>query len=348
MQAPAFWYQPQPTLTARLLSPLGALYARATARRVAQPGYRASVPVICIGNLTVGGTGKTPTAIALIEWLQSVYPVTLSGAGPGQTVSPVTLSGAKQGRTVHVVTRGHGGSLQGPVQVMPRHLAAEVGDEPLLLAAFAPTWVAKDRAAGVKAAEAAGAQVILLDDGFQNPSVIKDLSIIVVDAARGFGNGLCLPAGPLREPVAKGLARADLLLSIGPDAAQTLLDQRFSSPIPQARARLEPLPMGMDWQGERVLAFAGIGDPSRFFNTLRDLGADVVRGVALDDHQPLTSALLTRLEAEAQMRQAQLVTTEKDAVRLPAAFRPKVLTLPVRLRFTKRSALDAALAKLGF
>ena len=303
MRAPGFWND-APGVIARALAPAGWLYSAATARRVLQPGYRAEVPVICIGNLNVGGT----------------------------------------------VSRGYGGSLTGPVQVLEaQHKAAEVGDEPLLLSAFASTFIGRDRAEAVRLAEHAGAEVILLDDGFQNPSVVKDLSIVVVDAAQGFGNGLCLPAGPLREPVSAGLMRADLVLAIGDAAPQDKFAARWGAQMtrPVVQGVLNPLAMGLDWNGLRVIAFAGIGNPSKFFATLRGEGAEVVREVALDDHQPLSEALMRRLELEAAARGAQLVTTEKDAVRLPDRFRMQVLTLAVRLRLADWSVLEGALERLG-
>lgn len=329
MQPPQFWHRP-PGVLSGLLTPISWLAAAITARRVRQgPDFKADVPVICVGNINIGGTGKTPTTMALAQLL------------------------TQAGHRPHVVSRGYGGALTGPVQVnAAAHSASEVGDEPLLLSQFAPTWVAKNRAAGAQAAQAAGADVLLLDDGFQNPSISKDLNIVVVDAARGFGNGKVLPAGPLREPVTAGLARADLVLSIGPQAAQDRFATQWADAldgIPHLTARLEPLATGMPWEGQKLIAFAGIGHPERFFATLRGLGAQVLSTVPLEDHQPISDTLLTRLRSEAKASGARLITTEKDMMRLPNSARSDVSMLPVRLVFPDDGALKAALSglKLG-
>lgn len=327
MQTPKFWTAEggRKTWHARLLSPLGRIYAHMTARRL-RTGSRnhIPVPVICIGNINVGGSGKTPTVITVTERLRDMF------------LEP------------HIVSRGYGGTITDPTEVDPaRHTAAQTGDEPLLLSAFARTWVARDRVAGAKAAIEAGAQAIVLDDGFQDPSLFHDLSVVVVDAETGFGNGYCLPAGPLREPAQTGLARADILLSIGSDTAQHAFKKTTIPPdLPHITGTLTPLQTGMYWTDMPFIAFAGIARPEKFFQTLRDLGATVLRCEDLGDHEKLSTALLTRLETEARSKGAQLVTTEKDAARLPPAFRSKVITLPVRLTLNNSTMLTNALKKV--
>ncbi len=318
MRAPAFWYQP-PGFRAALLSPLAAVYTATTHRRLRKgPWTQVSVPVICIGNINVGGTGKTPTVIALLDQLRDM------------------------GIQAHVVSRGYGGSEAGPIRVDERqHTAQQVGDEPLLIAAFGPCWVARNRRAGAEAAIAAGAQVILLDDGLQNPSLHKDLSVVVVDAATGFGNGRVMPAGPLREPLAEGLARADLVISIGDHEAQSSFDVNKE----RWQAEILPLPTGMDWSG-RYIAFAGIGRPGKFFATLKALGADIISTHEFDDHEPYSAPVIQRLISEADAKSAQLVSTEKDIVRLPPDLRRHVIALPVRLRFHDTEIVKARLASL--
>lgn len=325
MRAPGFWHEPA-GVASTLLSPLGALYAAGTARRL-RNGLRArvGVPVICIGNINAGGTGKTPTAIAVAQRL------------------------ADRGVKAHAVTRGYGGEFTGPMRVEERlHTAADVGDEALLLAAFLPTWVASDRLAGAQAAVDAGAECLILDDGFQNPALAYDLSVVVVDAWRGFGNGRVIPAGPLREYLDVGMARADMVLSIGPEQAQTRFTNAWGKhvSVPHLTGVLEPLPTGLPLDGLPVLAFAGIGHPEKFFQTLRGLGADLHATHALADHQPLSDTLMIRLLRDAHMRGAQVVTTEKDAVRLSPEFRAQVMTVPVRLQVDDWSPLDRDLDRI--
>lgn len=318
LKTPGFWYRPAGP-RAWLLAPIGALYGWLTRCRLAvvRP-QRAGVPVVCIGNLVAGGAGKTPVAIAVAEAL------------------------AGRGRTVHFLTRGHGGTQRGPLAVDPaRHTAADVGDEALLLAERAPTWVARDRAAGARAAAAAGAQVVVMDDGFQNPHLAKDLSLVVVDGSAGFGNGFQVPAGPLREPVARGLARADAVVVVGDDRAG--IAARVA-PLGVLHARLQPDDTGLS--GRRVLAFAGIGRPEKFFATLRDVGADPVQTVAFADHYPYTAEEVRHLLERAETAQAIAVTTTKDAVRLPPTLRDRVRTLPVRAVWTDGEALDTLLDRL--
>ena len=319
MKPPLFWFRDQ-SLWAIALTPLSWVWRAVSLRRWRKGAHlRLSVPVICVGNINMGGTGKTPTVIALVGQLQAM------------------------GKTPHVVSRGYGGDQQGPTAVdLHRHSADDVGDEPLLLAAFAPCWVARDRAAGAGAALAAGADVIVLDDGMQNPALAKDLTIMVVDAQTGFGNGRVFPAGPLRQTVDDGLARADAVLAIGPASAQNGFAARWGGQIskPLLTARLAPLQTGMDWKGLRALAFAGIGRPEKFFDTLAGLGANIVATHSFGDHEKLPLAVLQRMEKQANALGAQLVTTEKDAVRLPASFQQKVLTLPVRLELDNPQALQ--------
>jgi tetraacyldisaccharide 4'-kinase len=326
MRAPAFWSRP-PGLLAAVLAPLSWLWLAAARlrRRRARP-VRAPIPVICVGNLTAGGAGKTPTAIAVLSALVA------------------------RGVTAAAVSRGHGGRERGPRCVNPAHdSAADVGDEPLLLAAWAPAWVARDRAAGVAAAAEAGAQVAVLDDGHQNPTLLKDLSLAVVDAGAGFGNGRVIPAGPLRETVAEGLARADAVVLIGEDAqaAATLAAWPQLSALPVLRARLVPLATGLPLAGEPVVAFAGIGRPEKFFDTLRALGARLVAAHAFPDHAPYADAILRRMVAEARAADAMLVTTEKDAARLTPAQRREVMALPVRLAFDPPEALERLLDRVA-
>jgi tetraacyldisaccharide 4'-kinase len=310
--APSFWSHDG--VLARVLSPLSEIGAALTARRVARPGWRAPVPVICCGNVTVGGAGKTTLVLDLAHRL------------------------VRRGRTVHVLLRGYGGSSRGVHRVATDDPAALSGDEALLLAAVAPTWIGADRAATARAAIEAGADMLLMDDGLQNPTLHKTFSSLVVDGGTGFGNGRVLPAGPLREPIVKAAARCRAAVLIGPDRAGAL--SRLPPTLPVLRAELRQDPAIGRLAGQTILAFAGIAIPEKFFGPLRRAGAVVAAVRPFPDHHRYTPQDLDWLQRRAAGLSATLVTTPKDAVRLPAAFRARVTVIGVGLAWEREDQVE--------
>ncbi|MCP4381111.1 MAG: tetraacyldisaccharide 4'-kinase [Hyphomicrobiales bacterium] len=324
ISAPSFWWRDRPTAAAVALWPISKLWGVSAARRMARPPrYRPPVPVICVGNFVVGGAGKTPTAIALAKIARRL------GLRPG------------------FVAPGYGGAETGPLIVdIERHSAKDVGDEPLLLAAVAVTAIGRDRAASSRLLQDQEVDMIIMDDGFQNPSLAKDTSFVCIDAGAGVGNGLVLPAGPLRAPLQYQLLRADTLVLIGDgERAESLIRVAARAGRPTLQARLKPLRI-REWRNEPILAFAGIGRPAKFFESLETIGARLEETAAFPDHHRYTEADANRLLTEAGRNRLRLVTTEKDLVRLAgetgalATLRDQTEAFPVVLEFENRPAVE--------
>jgi tetraacyldisaccharide 4'-kinase len=314
---PGFWRHDGSALVARLLSPLSAVTASVTARRVSRPGWSAGAPVICCGNASVGGAGKTTLALDLGRRLRA------------------------RGREIAFLSRGFGGRSAVAMRVAPAHGAAEVGDEALLLAAESPTYVGADRAASARAALADGADRIVMDDGLQNPTLEKTLSFLVIDGAAGFGNGRLLPAGPLREPVAAAMARCAAAVLVGPDETGALAALPRGARVLRGRLASRFTPDLVE--GRPVLAFAGIGRPEKFFDSLEAAGAVIASRRGFPDHHRYGDAELRRLLAEAERLGAVVVTTPKDAVRLPPDVAARVIVVGVDLVWEDPALIEALL-----
>ena len=320
MREPRFWWR-RAGLAASLLAPAGACYGAMAAHRMAKVGARAGLPVICVGNLTLGGAGKTPTVIMLAGML------------------------ADAGERPFCLSRGYGGSVAGPKRVEARaDTAAQVGDEALLLANCAPTIVSPDRVAGARAAQAAGASVIVMDDGLQNPSLTKDFTLAVIDARRGIGNGRVFPAGPLRAPLGAQLARTDALLIVGDgEAGRDIV--KAAPKLPVFNGHLQPGAGAVaSLHGRRVLAFAGIGDPDKFFATVAAAGIAIAERHAFPDHHVFSAEDAAQLVMQAEHGGLALLTTEKDRARMVgeptlAALAENSHVLPVRMVMEEADAL---------
>lgn len=319
MKAPAFW--DRDGLVPALLEPIGWIYRMAGAmrHRITRP-RRIGIPVICVGNLVAGGAGKTPVALSIGARL------------------------ARSGRKVAFLGRGYGGRLSGPVKVDPGvHDVEDVGDEALLLAELAPTWISRDRGLGGEAAQEDGAEVIIMDDGLQNPGLAKNLSIVVVDGAYGFGNGRVIPAGPLRETIESGRARADAVVLIGEDVAG--IGRAFGSTLPVLRATTEPAGPPALPPGTLVYGFAGIGRPEKFGASLRALGLTVAGFRGFADHHRYTEIEVDAILQAAAALDAVPVTTAKDHVRLSEARRVEIPRIELSLLWHDEAALMSVLQK---
>ena len=327
MRTPKFWYNQKSSALPFLLAPLSRFYelTHAIIQKFTKP-WQSPIPVICVGNLVAGGHGKTPAALSIGNFLKS------------------------NNKAVHFISRGYKGSLSGPLLVDPKiHTANEVGDEPLLLSEIAPTWIGANREASIIVAHKMGAEIIIMDDGFQNPSVKKDLSIIVVDGEVGFGNGRLIPAGPLREDIAIGLSRASAVIIIGEDKLDlksTLLNfatYPLQEPLKVITARLKPIDNFQSLSKKKVLAFTGIGRPEKFFNTLAEMDCNIVGIKKFTDHHQYTKKEIARLHKIADIENAQLITTSKDYVRLTTLQQKHIVVLPVILDWEDSSLLDSLL-----
>lgn len=301
-KSPNFWRTH--SFISFLLRPLSWLYLKlAQLKERSIKPQKLNVPVICVGNLVLGGAGKTPTVISLVSLLKSM------------------------GHHPHILSRGYGAVIKGLKQVDPAyHHYLQVGDEPLILAQFAPTWVSPNRVKAGKAAVKNGATVLIMDDGFQNSTLVKDLNLLVVDSNQGFGNGEIFPAGPLREPIDSGLKRADAVFCIG-DPKKINLKHAHTAHFVVKTFPTEP--------NQRVIAFSGLGYPDKFRHTLKEAGFKIIEFVTFADHYPYTVIDMDRLVKAAEIKKASLITTSKDFVRVPPNFKDAVQVLKVNLTFDK-------------
>lgn len=317
VRAPEFWHSKDVGgiggALSFVLTPFGWIYGAITSMRAASKStWQAPVPVICVGNVVMGGAGKTLVSVDLAKRLSA------------------------KGQNPHIIMRGYGGRIHAPIRVdLNLHNASDVGDEALLLARTAPTWVGRKRTEVAKLATEAGATVLIMDDGFQNSSLAKDLSLLVIDAEYGYGNGRICPAGPLRESIKNAVERAHAVISLGGSLPENKLD------MPTFVGRTEATADAPDIKGKRVIAFAGIGRPEKFFNTLKAAGAEIAETILFPDHHLFSNAEIENVLARAKTQDSAVITTEKDFVRIPATLSAHIMSFPVRLNWDHTDAFES-------